>query len=89
MTSNFYYFFFIVREIDACLHLMASLSTCLEHLQTLLTWSNPGELFPRDDADSSEELLKKAENINLYPFYGRCLGFQVHLFIYLFSTAKC
>lgn len=41
-----------------------------------MEWSEPGELFPAGD-HSPQELLAKAESINQYCFYGRCLGFQV------------
>jgi len=50
----------------------------MTHLQTLVTWSKEGQLFP-DEQHSPEELLKHAETINMYCFYGRCLGFQVCL----------
>ncbi|XP_067012042.2 hormone-sensitive lipase isoform X2 [Anabrus simplex] len=66
---------FYMREVEACGHVMASLGTCMHHLHTLLTWSKPGELFP-SESHSPEELLKQAESINMYCFYGRCLGFQ-------------
>lgn len=58
---------------------MASLGTCLQHLVTLIDWSESGNLFP-DDKHSPAELLARAQNINQYCFYGRCLGFQVNIF---------
>ncbi|KAK7865290.1 hypothetical protein R5R35_012585 [Gryllus longicercus] len=64
-----------MREVEACSHVLASLGTCMQHLKTLLAWSRMGELFPSGE-HSSEELLKQAESINMYCFYGRCLGFQ-------------
>ncbi|XP_069679565.1 hormone-sensitive lipase isoform X2 [Periplaneta americana] len=66
---------FYMREVEACSHLLASLGTCMAHLQTLMSWSKEGELFP-DEQHSPDELLKRAEGINMYCFYGRCLGFQ-------------
>ncbi|XP_058823346.1 hormone-sensitive lipase [Topomyia yanbarensis] len=63
-----------VKEVEAYNHLMASLCTCLKHCCTLRQWSKSGELFP--DAHSVEELLGRAETINQFCFYGRCLGFQ-------------
>lgn len=63
-----------VKEVEAYNHLMASLCTCLKHCHTLRRWTTPGELFP--DSRSVEELLGKAETINQFCFYGRCLGFQ-------------
>lgn len=69
-----------MREIEACAQLLASLCTCLQHLNTLYSWSdrmNDGKLslFASND-HSPQELLNRAENINQYCFYGRCLGFQ-------------
>jgi hypothetical protein len=66
------------REVEACSHLLASLGTCMTHLQTLISWSKEGQLFP-DEHHSVEDLLKHVEGINMYCFYGRCLGFQVQL----------
>lgn len=66
---------FYMREVEACSHLLASLGTCMTHLQTLISWSTEGQLFP-DEQHSTEVLLKHVEGINMYCFYGRCLGFQ-------------
>ncbi|KAG6803591.1 hormone-sensitive lipase isoform X1 [Apis mellifera caucasica] len=71
-----------MREIEACSQLLASLCTCLEHLQTLYSWSeyiNDGKpsLFIGDN-HNPHEILNKVETINQYCFYGRCLGFQFH-----------
>ncbi|XP_012274425.1 hormone-sensitive lipase [Orussus abietinus] len=68
------------KEIEACSQLIASLTTCLQHLKTLHSWSGVTScgrksLFPGDD-HSPQELLSHAENVNQYCFYGRCLGFQ-------------
>lgn len=63
--------------MEACSHVLASLGVCLQHLTTLVTWSEPGDLFP-DEKHSPAELLARAQNINQYCFYGRCLGFQVN-----------
>jgi hormone-sensitive lipase len=75
----------VFREVEACSHVLASLGTCLEHLVTLIDWSETGNLFP-DDKHSPAELLARAQNINQYCFYGRCLGFQVIIFFFCFST---
>ncbi|XP_046382871.1 hormone-sensitive lipase isoform X5 [Ischnura elegans] len=64
-----------MREVESCSHVLASLGTCLQHLKTLISWSEDGSLFPKD-SHSPKELLTRAENINQYCFYGRCLGFQ-------------
>ncbi|KAK2576142.1 hypothetical protein KPH14_007471 [Odynerus spinipes] len=69
-----------MREIEACSQLLASLCTCLQHLKTLYSWSDrmsDGKLsLFSSNEHSPQELLNKAENINQYCFYGRCLGFQ-------------
>jgi hypothetical protein len=77
------------REVEACSHLLASLGTCMTHLQTLISWSTEGQLFP-DEQHSAEDLLKHVEGINMYCFYGRCLGFQVQFeyFAVYLSTNK-
>ncbi|XP_012135479.1 hormone-sensitive lipase isoform X2 [Megachile rotundata] len=71
-----------MREIEACSQLLASLCTCLEHLQTLSSWSekaNDGNLsLFIGDRHSPREILSKVDSINQYCFYGRCLGFQFH-----------
>lgn len=66
---------YFVKEVESCGQLLASLGTCLHHLHTLLTWAQPGELFP-SESHSPEELFSQADTINQYCFYGRCLGFQ-------------
>ncbi|KZC05122.1 PREDICTED: hormone-sensitive lipase [Dufourea novaeangliae] len=71
-----------MREIEACSQLLASLCTCLEHLQTLYSWSEETtdgkpSLFIGDN-HNPYEILNKASNINQYCFYGRCLGFQFY-----------
>ncbi|KAK3914126.1 Hormone-sensitive lipase [Frankliniella fusca] len=73
--SFFFRASYYMREVEACSHLLASLVTCLTHLRQLMEWSEPGELFPSGD-HSPQDLLAKAESINQYCFYGRCLGFQ-------------
>ncbi|XP_054014133.1 hormone-sensitive lipase [Hylaeus anthracinus] len=70
------------REIEACLQLIASLCTCLEHLKTLYSWSeetNDGKpsLFINHE-HNLHEILHEVDSINQYCFYGRCLGFQFH-----------
>lgn len=81
----------IYREIEACSQLLASLCTCLEHLQTLYSWSeyiNDGKpsLFIGDN-HNPHEILNKVETINQYCFYGRCLGFQVMIKTYLINDS--
>ncbi|XP_077302659.1 hormone-sensitive lipase isoform X2 [Arctopsyche grandis] len=66
---------YYTKEVEACSQLLASLCSCLHHLHTLLSWSEPGELFPSEQY-SPEQLLAQTETINQYCFYGRCLGFQ-------------
>ncbi|XP_049949476.1 hormone-sensitive lipase isoform X4 [Schistocerca serialis cubense] len=64
-----------VRKVESCGQVLASLGTVARHIHTLLSWSPPGELFPADK-HSPEELLRQAENVNMYCFYGYCLGLQ-------------
>ncbi|XP_045499576.1 hormone-sensitive lipase isoform X2 [Colias croceus] len=66
---------YFVKEVESCSQLLASLGTCLQHLHTLISWAEPGDLFPTEP-HSPEELFSKADTINQYCFYGRCLGFQ-------------
>ncbi|CAG4953093.1 unnamed protein product [Colias eurytheme] len=66
---------YFVKEVESCSQLLASLGTCLHHLHTLISWAEPGDLFPTEP-HSPEELFSKADTINQYCFYGRCLGFQ-------------
>ncbi|XP_076246671.1 hormone-sensitive lipase [Calliopsis andreniformis] len=71
-----------MREVEACSQVLASLSTCMEHLKNLYSWTeqmNDGRpsLFIGDD-HSPREILSQVDSINQYCFYGRCLGFQFH-----------
>lgn len=73
---------YYMREIEACSQLLASLCTCLEHLQTLYSWSEhlsdgKPSLFI-GDSHNPHEILSKVDSINQYCFYGRCLGFQFY-----------
>ncbi|KOX80857.1 Hormone-sensitive lipase [Melipona quadrifasciata] len=73
---------YYMREVEACSQLLASLCTCLEHLQTLYSWSEhisdgKPSLFIGDN-HNPHEILNKVDSINQYCFYGRCLGFQFH-----------
>lgn len=64
----------LVLDVEAWCQWTASLGVMFEHLETLADWSTDS-LFP-DDKHSPIELLKKAENIDQYCFYGRMMGFQ-------------
>ena len=63
------------KDVEAWCQWMVSIGTLMEHLNTLIGWSEPGSLFP-DAKHSPIELLKKAEEINQYCFYGRMMGSQ-------------
>lgn len=63
------------REVEACNHMLAALITFLNHLMTLHSWSENGNLFPVQE-HSPEDILDRARTINQFAFYGRCLGFQ-------------
>ncbi|CAH0560948.1 unnamed protein product [Brassicogethes aeneus] len=65
----------VARDVESVSHLITSLDTCLKHLETLLSWSSNGNLFP-DEVHSPVELLSHCEDINQYCFYGRSMGFQ-------------
>ncbi|EFA02512.1 hormone-sensitive lipase [Tribolium castaneum] len=65
----------LTKDVESCAHLIASLDTCFKHLETLISWSSAGNLFP-DEEHSPQELLSNYEDINQYCFYGRCMGFQ-------------
>lgn len=65
--------FSICRELEAGHQLLRSLCACLEYLKTLHGWSDDGCLFP-SGVHTAEELFEKAQEINQYSFYGRCLG---------------
>ena len=55
--------------------MLAALITFFEHLLTLHSWSEGGNLFPVQK-DTPEEILERSRTINQFAFYGRCLGFQ-------------
>lgn len=55
--------------------MLAALITFLNHLVTLHSWSEHGNLFPAQD-HSPEDILERARTINQFAFYGRCLGFH-------------
>lgn len=55
--------------------MLAALITFLNHLLTLHSWCEPGNLFPIQQ-HSPEDILERARTINQFAFYGRCLGFQ-------------
>ncbi|CAO1436583.1 unnamed protein product [Diamesa serratosioi] len=63
------------KEIEACSHLLASLLTFFDYLLEIHSWSVNGDLFPTIN-QTPEDIIKRAESMNQYPFYGRCLGFQ-------------
>lgn len=65
----------LTKDIESCSHLFASLDTCLIHLETLLSWSSEGNLFPNEE-HSPQTLISKCEDVNQYCFYGRSMGFQ-------------
>ncbi|XP_018571617.1 hormone-sensitive lipase isoform X2 [Anoplophora glabripennis] len=65
----------LTKDVESCSHLLTSLDICLKHLETLLTWSDKGNLFVREE-HTPEELLTKCGEINQHCFYGRHLGFQ-------------
>lgn len=67
-----------MKEIESCSHVFASLSSCFQHLETMMLWNNEGDLFPKEE-HPPEEILAQSESVNQYCFYGQCLGFQVRI----------
>jgi hormone-sensitive lipase len=65
----------LLREVEACNLMLASMITFFHHLGTLHSWSEDGNLFPVKE-HSPDDILEKARSINQFAFYGRCLGFQ-------------
>ncbi|KAG5869222.1 hypothetical protein JTB14_017442 [Gonioctena quinquepunctata] len=65
----------VTKDVESCSHLIVSLNGCLEHIKTMLLWSEKGNLFIQEDF-SLEELILKFGQINQHCFYGRNLGFQ-------------
>ncbi|CRL05668.1 CLUMA_CG018701, isoform A [Clunio marinus] len=63
------------KEVEACNHMLAALITFLNHLLTLHSWSEVGNLFPVEERPP-EDILDRAKTVNQFAFYGRCLGFQ-------------
>lgn len=64
-----------LREVDTCSQVIASLKTLLTLLKILISWSEPGQLYPKDE-HTPDELLAQADQVNQFCFYGSCLGFQ-------------
>ncbi|XP_046663847.1 hormone-sensitive lipase-like [Homalodisca vitripennis] len=64
-----------LREVETCSQALSSLCVILTHLKTLISWSDPGCLFPKDER-SPQELLTDSPGFNQICFYGTCLGFQ-------------
>lgn len=62
--------------MESCSHLITTLDGCLKHLQTLLSWSEKGNLFVKEE-HGPDELFTACGEINQHCFYGRNLGFQV------------
>lgn len=53
---------------------------CLSHLQNLLSWSEKGNLFAKEE-HRPDELFLRCGEIGQHCFYGRNMGFQVSLYI--------
>ncbi len=67
-----------IQDLKSWNEMLVSLSTFLEHLNTLMEWNEKDRLrclFP-SSAHSSQELLEKAKTIESYSFYGRHAAFQ-------------
>lgn len=76
--SFFFYGAAVIREIEACAHLLASLCSCLEQLLIIRENSEYGSLFPKGD-HKAIGLFNTSAAVNQYCFYGRCIGFHVSI----------
>jgi hormone-sensitive lipase len=65
----------MLREVESCNHVLAAMITFFNHLLTLHSWSENGNLFPVQE-HSPEDILERSRTINQFAFYGRCLGFH-------------
>lgn len=77
----FFYGAAVIREIEACAHLLASMCSCLEQLLIIRENSEYGSLFPKGDHKASG-LFNTSAAVNQYCFYGRCIGFHVSILSY-------
>ncbi|XP_030747220.1 hormone-sensitive lipase isoform X2 [Sitophilus oryzae] len=64
----------LTKELESCAQLMSSLCTCFKHLETMMSWSEDGNIFSENR--SMEDMISVCQNVNQYCFYGRLLGFQ-------------
>ena len=73
------------RELEAYVTTLGQLRACLYYLQKLIKFCEQGMLFPDEESLSGEDyamaesLMLEVEALSQDTFYGRCLGFQVHL----------
>lgn len=86
----FFYGNAIIREIEACAHLLASLCSCLEQLLIIRENSEYGSLFPKGD-HKAIGLFNTSAAVNQYCFYGRCIGFHVSILSHhnFYHSQKC
>lgn len=78
----------VIREIEACAHLLASLCSCLEQLLIIRENSEYGSLFPTGD-HKAIDLFNTSAAVNQYCFYGRCIGFHVSVAMIFIISKKC
>lgn len=66
----------LCREVESCSQVYASLSACFQLLQFLKASADPGHLF-LDKIDIINDLQQCIDKVNITPFFGRLIGFQV------------
>ena len=78
-----------LKEIEAYVLTLGQLRACMYYLQKLVSYCEPGDLFPDQDTMApekyrvAEHLMLEVETLNQEVFYGRVLGFQVN------QVSKC
>lgn len=78
-SSRSSYFFrrdHYLKEIAAYSEALDSLHVIMDYMALLMSWSDPGSLFPNEKHGCEDLLASQPKYINQYCFYGRCLGFQ-------------
>lgn len=71
--------YFILREIEACSDLIASLLSGFAQVLKVKAKCEQGVLIP-PGKHYAIELFNMSACVDQYPFYGRCIGFHVSFF---------
>jgi len=79
------------QELDAFVTTLGQLRACLYYLRKLASYCRAGELFADEESLSAEEygvaerLMMEVESLCQESFYGRCLGFQVTINLWIWG----